>query len=130
MLRNASLVCLFICLVCMSAPAAQTKRSLTDLIADLRKGEKERLEREEFEQKGFVADLERLLLAADESANARFASYISGLLAGRRGLPPILGSSLASSVWLPELSPGLVRKARNGGFSSRPRNTCRLIVVS
>jgi len=53
----------------------------------LKKGEKERLEREEFEQKGFVANLERLLLAADESANARFASYISGLLAGRRGLP-------------------------------------------
>ena len=51
------------------------------------KDEKERLEREEFEENGFVANLERLLLAADESPNARFASYIAGLLAGWRGLP-------------------------------------------
>ena len=53
----------------------------------LGKDEKARLEREEFEQKGFVANLERLLLAVDESANAKFASHISGLLAGMRGLP-------------------------------------------
>lgn len=49
--------------------------------------EKARLEREEFEQKGFVANLERLLLAVDEGANAKFASHLSGLLAGTRGLP-------------------------------------------
>jgi Kef-type K+ transport system membrane component KefB/nucleotide-binding universal stress UspA family protein len=53
----------------------------------LKKDEKKRLEREEFEQKGFVANLERLLLAADESPNAKFASQIAGLLAGWRGLP-------------------------------------------
>jgi Kef-type K+ transport system membrane component KefB/nucleotide-binding universal stress UspA family protein len=53
----------------------------------LKKEEKERLEREESEHGGFVANLERLLLAADESANAKFASYIAGLLAGWRGLP-------------------------------------------
>jgi nucleotide-binding universal stress UspA family protein len=53
----------------------------------LGKDEKARLEREEFEQKGFVANLERLLLAVDESANAKFASHIAGLLAGTRGLP-------------------------------------------
>ena len=53
----------------------------------LGKDEKARLEREEFEQNGFVANLERLLLAADESANAKFASHIAGLLAGGRGLP-------------------------------------------
>jgi nucleotide-binding universal stress UspA family protein len=53
----------------------------------LGKDEKARLEREELEQKGFVAHLERLLLAVDESANAKFASHISGLLAGTRGLP-------------------------------------------
>jgi Kef-type K+ transport system membrane component KefB/nucleotide-binding universal stress UspA family protein len=49
--------------------------------------EKARLEREELEEKGFVANLERLLVAVDESANARFASHISGLLAGTRGTP-------------------------------------------
>jgi len=53
----------------------------------LGKDEKQRLEREEFEQNGFVANLERLLLAADESPNAKFASHIAGLLAGWRGLP-------------------------------------------
>ncbi|MGB3865368.1 MAG: cation:proton antiporter [Xanthobacteraceae bacterium] len=53
----------------------------------LEKTEKERLEREEFEEKGFVANLERLLLAVDESANARFASRIAGLIAGARGIP-------------------------------------------
>jgi Kef-type K+ transport system membrane component KefB/nucleotide-binding universal stress UspA family protein len=52
----------------------------------LGKDEKARLDREEFEQKGFVANLERLLLAVDESANAKFASHIAGLLAGSRGL--------------------------------------------
>jgi Kef-type K+ transport system membrane component KefB/nucleotide-binding universal stress UspA family protein len=49
--------------------------------------EKIRLEREEFEQNDFVANLERLLLAVDEGANAKFASRITGLLAGARGLP-------------------------------------------
>ncbi len=53
----------------------------------LGKDEKARLEREELEEKGFVANLERLLLAVDESANAKFASHVAGLLAGTRGLP-------------------------------------------
>jgi len=49
--------------------------------------EAERLKREEFEAKGFVANLERLLIAVDESANGRFASRLAGLLAGVRGIP-------------------------------------------
>ncbi|MGV7218210.1 cation:proton antiporter domain-containing protein [Bradyrhizobium sp. UFLA05-112] len=49
--------------------------------------EKERLEREEFEKRGFVANLERPLLAVDESVNATFAAHIAGLVAGMRGLP-------------------------------------------
>lgn len=49
--------------------------------------ERERLEREEFEKRGFVANLERPLLAVDESVNAGFAAYIAGLIAGMRGLP-------------------------------------------
>jgi Kef-type K+ transport system membrane component KefB/nucleotide-binding universal stress UspA family protein len=53
----------------------------------LGKDEKERLEREEYEQRGFVANLERLLLAVDESTNATFAAHLAGLLAGGRGLP-------------------------------------------
>ena len=53
----------------------------------MRKEEKQRLEREEMEQRGFVPKLERLLLAVDESANGRFASRIAGLIAGANALP-------------------------------------------
>jgi len=53
----------------------------------MNKDEKERLEREEFEKRGFVANLERPLLAVDESVNATFASHVIGLIAGMRGLP-------------------------------------------
>jgi Kef-type K+ transport system membrane component KefB/nucleotide-binding universal stress UspA family protein len=53
----------------------------------MRKAEKERLEREEIEARGFVPKLERLLLAVDHSANGRFASRLAGLLAGQRGIP-------------------------------------------
>ena len=53
----------------------------------LRKEEKQRLEREEIEARGFVPKLERLLLAVDESANGRFASRIAGLIAGSGGMP-------------------------------------------
>jgi Kef-type K+ transport system membrane component KefB/nucleotide-binding universal stress UspA family protein len=56
----------------------------------LRPGEKERLEREAFEAKGFVANMERLLLLASDDANGRFASRLAGLLAGPRGLPTTL----------------------------------------
>jgi Kef-type K+ transport system membrane component KefB/nucleotide-binding universal stress UspA family protein len=53
----------------------------------MRKAEKERLEREDFEAKGFVPNLERLLLAADESPNGKFAARLAGLIAGTRRLP-------------------------------------------
>jgi Kef-type K+ transport system membrane component KefB/nucleotide-binding universal stress UspA family protein len=52
----------------------------------LRATEKKRLRREESEAKEFVPNLERLLLAVDESANGQFTSYIAGLIAGRRGM--------------------------------------------
>src|SRR5579883_41386 len=53
----------------------------------LRRGEKDRLEREAYEAKGFVANMERLLLTVSGDANGRFASRLAGLLAGPRGLP-------------------------------------------
>ena len=51
------------------------------------KAEKERLEREEFEAKGFVPNLERLLLAVDESPNGKLAARLGGMIAGARGMP-------------------------------------------
>jgi nucleotide-binding universal stress UspA family protein len=53
----------------------------------MRKEEKQRLEREELEERGFVPNLERLLVAIDDSPNGKFASRVAGMLAGTRGMP-------------------------------------------
>jgi nucleotide-binding universal stress UspA family protein len=53
----------------------------------MRKEEKQRLEREAQEARGFVPNLERLLLAVDDSSNGRFASRLAGMLAGTHGMP-------------------------------------------
>jgi Kef-type K+ transport system membrane component KefB/nucleotide-binding universal stress UspA family protein len=53
----------------------------------LRKAEKDRLEREEMEAKGFVPNLERLLLAVDETPNGKFATRLAGMIAGSKGMP-------------------------------------------
>jgi Kef-type K+ transport system membrane component KefB/nucleotide-binding universal stress UspA family protein len=53
----------------------------------MRKAERERLAREEMEERGFVPKLERLLLVVDQSPNGRFAARLAGLVAGQRGIP-------------------------------------------
>jgi Kef-type K+ transport system membrane component KefB/nucleotide-binding universal stress UspA family protein len=53
----------------------------------MRKKERIRLEREELDAKSFVTNLERLLLAADDSANGKFASRLVGVIAGSGGKP-------------------------------------------
>ena len=53
----------------------------------MRPDEKERLEREDLEERGFVATLERLLVAVDSSGSGRLASRLVGLLAGVRQIP-------------------------------------------
>jgi Kef-type K+ transport system membrane component KefB/nucleotide-binding universal stress UspA family protein len=53
----------------------------------MRKKERIRLEREELDARGFVTNLERLLLAADDSANGKFASGLAGVIAGSGGKP-------------------------------------------
>jgi Kef-type K+ transport system membrane component KefB/nucleotide-binding universal stress UspA family protein len=49
--------------------------------------EEARLEREEFEARGFVPNIERLLVAVDASPSGQFASRLIGLLAGARRVP-------------------------------------------
>ncbi len=66
--------------------------------------ESARLEREAFEARGFVPNLERLLIAVDDSANAHFASRLVGLLAGARGLVTTV-LQIAGSAVLPENRP-------------------------
>ena len=46
-----------------------------------------RLEREEFEARGFVSRIERLLVAVDASPSGHLASRLAGLLAGARRIP-------------------------------------------
>ena len=53
----------------------------------MRKKERIRLEREELDAKSFVTNLERLLLAADDSPNGKFASRLAGVIAGSGGKP-------------------------------------------
>jgi len=48
----------------------------------LRKRERLRLAREELDAKGFVTNLERLLLAADDSINGKIAARLVGAIAG------------------------------------------------
>ncbi len=72
--------------------------------------EKKRLEREEFEEKGFVSSMERVLLMVDESPSGKLAARLAGLLAGSRGMPvtvlqmpvagdaPVLGEEAARAV--------------------------------
>ncbi|MBV9079221.1 MAG: cation:proton antiporter, partial [Methylobacteriaceae bacterium] len=49
--------------------------------------EQARLDREAFEERGFVPNLERLLVAADPTPKGRFASRLAGLVAGARSMP-------------------------------------------
>ena len=49
--------------------------------------EKARLEKEELDAKGFVAQLERLLITADKSPSGEFATRLAGFVAGQGGLP-------------------------------------------
>ena len=61
------------------------RRALADLPMD--DTEKKRVERERLDERGFVPNLERLLLAVDESAVGRMAARLAGLLAGGQGMP-------------------------------------------
>lgn len=52
--------------------------------------EKQRIDRETADERGFVAKLERLLLAVDDSTVGKFTSYLAGLLGGSSGKPTTL----------------------------------------
>ncbi len=52
--------------------------------------ERVRIDREEIDARGFIANVERVLVAVDESPSGRFASHLAGLIAGARGKPATL----------------------------------------
>ena len=64
----------------------------------LRHAERLRLEREELDARGFVPNLERLLLAVDGSANGKFASRLAGVIAGSGDKPTTI-IELAPERW-------------------------------
>ena len=64
----------------------------------LGEAERQRLEREELDARGFVPNLERLLLAVDGSANGTFASRIAGAIAGS-GVKPTTIIQLGPGRW-------------------------------
>jgi Kef-type K+ transport system membrane component KefB/nucleotide-binding universal stress UspA family protein len=49
--------------------------------------EKKRVDRETLDERGFVTNLERMLLAVDDSSIGKFTARIAGLIAGARGMP-------------------------------------------
>src|SRR5690242_5553121 len=82
----------------------------------LRKKERLRLEREELDAKGFVTNLERLLLATDDSANGAFAAQLAGIVAGSGGKPTtIIDLSADSKKDKGEPAAEPVPKAEQGG---------------
>ncbi len=54
------------------------------------KEEETRIQREAVDQKGFLPRIERLLLAADDSAVGCMAAQLAGLIAGAQGMPVTL----------------------------------------
>ncbi|MGB9369657.1 MAG: cation:proton antiporter [Xanthobacteraceae bacterium] len=73
----------------------------------MRREEKQRLEREDFERNAFVPNLERVLLAVDGGANGRFAARLAGLLAGLRNMP------------LTILDVSAIKEAKGGGVNGK-----------
>jgi len=78
----------------------------------LRKKERLRLKREELDAKGFVTNLERLLVAADDSANGRFAAQLAGIVAGSAGKPTTILDLAAKTKKNSEKTKGSAATAR------------------
>jgi Kef-type K+ transport system membrane component KefB/nucleotide-binding universal stress UspA family protein len=78
----------------------------------LRKKERLRLKREELDAKGFVTNLERLLLVSDDSANGRFAAHLAGIIAGVGGKPTTVIDLTANSNKKAQIAAEPVGKAR------------------
>jgi nucleotide-binding universal stress UspA family protein len=80
--------------------------------------ERERLEREEEEAREFLPNVERLLLAVDESPNGNFAAHLAGLAPGSRNLTttvlPLANGGVADAE--------AAMKAPNASDSGRARS--------
>ncbi len=68
--------------------------------------EKERLEREEAHEKEFVPNIERILVAADQSANGKLASLLAGLFAGNQKVTATIMDFKSPASTAPKKSKG------------------------
>jgi Kef-type K+ transport system membrane component KefB/nucleotide-binding universal stress UspA family protein len=84
---NQNLFTLIVTMAVLTTMAMPTQLRWALKRLPMRKKERLRLEREELDARGFVTNLERLLLAADDSANGRFAARLAGAIAGSGGKP-------------------------------------------
>jgi nucleotide-binding universal stress UspA family protein len=85
--------------------------------------EKQRVEREALDERGFVAKLERLLVLVDDSRTGKFTAYLAGLVGGAAGMPTTLLQlkdaevdrltvASASELTLKEIKKGAEKSAR------------------
>jgi Kef-type K+ transport system membrane component KefB/nucleotide-binding universal stress UspA family protein len=77
----------------------------------LRRAERQRLEREELDARGFVPNLERLLLAVDGGTNGVFASRLAGAIAGSGDKPTTI-IELGPDRWVPGVARRRADEAR------------------
>lgn len=72
--------------------------------------DKQRIDRELLDERGFVSRLERLLLAVDDSRAGTFTAYLAGLIGGGSGMPTTLLHSGSASEKGPERATKEVKK--------------------
>jgi Kef-type K+ transport system membrane component KefB/nucleotide-binding universal stress UspA family protein len=80
--------------------------------------EKKRVDREALDQRGFVTNLERLLLAVDDSKAGKIAARIAGLVAGAQGMP-ITIVRLNNEAGAEEPKDGPSRQVKEGAKKSQ-----------
>jgi nucleotide-binding universal stress UspA family protein len=94
----------------------------------LRKKERQRLAREELDARGFVTNLERLLLAADDSDNGKNASRLVGAIAGSGGKPTTvlaMGDGRRGKKAAPALENSAAKQAANDANDEKPEQQVR-----
>jgi nucleotide-binding universal stress UspA family protein len=79
--------------------------------------EKKRVERETLDERGFVTNLERLLLAVDDSPAGKFAARIAGLVAGAHGMPLTI-VRIGDEANPDEPADGPIRQVKEGAEAS------------
>jgi Kef-type K+ transport system membrane component KefB/nucleotide-binding universal stress UspA family protein len=96
----------------------------------MRPEEAARLEREEFEERGFVPKIERLLVAVDASPSGQLASRLVGLLAGARRIPATVihfdyetAGSLGEGERQAERTKAVVEESAEAGDEAGPVET-------